>query len=65
MSGAVPPPPQYAFMAWTWTTLCLLLVFAISILCHGIHATKVVIDDLEYLKEVEEELILNYCRFLL
>ena len=34
-------------------------------LCHGIHATEVVIDDLEYLKEAEEELLLNYCRFLL
>jgi hypothetical protein len=40
-------------MALTWTALCLLLVFSISILHHGIHEIEVIIDDLEYLKEVE------------
>jgi succinate dehydrogenase hydrophobic anchor subunit len=54
MSRAVTPPPQYASL--TWTTLCLLLVFSISVLRHGIHATEVIIDDLEYLKEVEERI---------
>jgi hypothetical protein len=64
MSGAITPPPplpQYAFMAWT--TLCLLLVFSISVLHHSIHATEVIIDDIEYLKEVEERIM--YCRILL
>ena len=27
MSGAMPPLFQCAFMAWTWTTLCLLSFF--------------------------------------
>jgi hypothetical protein len=33
-------------------TLCLLFVFSISVLCDGIHAAEVTVDDLEYLKEV-------------
>lgn len=53
MSGAVLPPAEHVFMVLTWTALCLLLVFSISILHHGIHEIEVIIDDLEYLKEVE------------